>query len=122
MKIIINTFNERTGEIEAAKISAMTDDGYFEILPGHIDMIALIAPGILKISQNNSGEIIYASDHGIIIKTGDTVKIALRNAVRASSVSALSAEIKRHFLLISEQEKAGRIAVSELAHKTGAGA
>ena len=65
---------------EADKIVAKGLDGYFCLLPHHVDFVSELAPGILSLEKTGGGEESLAIDEGILVKCGDEVLVATRNA------------------------------------------
>ena len=63
------------------RIVAETPDGSFGLLPHRLDCVAALAPGILTYESRSKGEICVAVDEGVLIKTGPSVFISVRNAI-----------------------------------------
>ena len=60
-------------DTKAVRIVAEAGDGSFCLLPGHIDFVAGLVPGIFVYEDLNGEEIYLAVDEGAIVKYGTRV-------------------------------------------------
>lgn len=95
---------------EVTKIVAEGKNGSFGLLPGHIDFVSALVPGILTCVEKKGDEIHVAVDAGILVKKGDTVYVSTRRAVKGDDLEALSRTIEEEFSELDEREKKVRSA------------
>ncbi|MHB8859347.1 MAG: F0F1 ATP synthase subunit epsilon [Thermoleophilia bacterium] len=65
---------------DASKVVAKSPDGYFCLLPHHVDFVSELIPGILSLEDGDGREESFAIDEGILVKCGDEVLVATRSA------------------------------------------
>lgn len=100
----------------AVKILAEGMEGYFTLLPRHIDYIAVLVPGILTV-EIQAGDIFYfAVDHGTLVKKGETISISARNAIQGKEYETLASVVEEEFKQINEMEKKSRTALTGLEY------
>ncbi|MBC2713284.1 MAG: F0F1 ATP synthase subunit epsilon [Desulfosarcina sp.] len=100
----------------AEKIIAEGREGYFTLLPRHIDYVAILVPGILTV-ENVDGTVFYfAVDHGTLVKRGPSVSISTRNAILGKEMEILAQVVEGEFKQISEMEKKSRSALTGLEY------
>lgn len=93
---------------EVARIRAEAPNGWFGLLPKHIDFVTALVPGVLIFEPCGKPLEYLAVDRGILVKCGPEVSVSTHNAVRGSNLSELKKEVERQFLAREEREKAGR--------------
>ena len=99
---------------KVTKVKAEAENGWFCILPRHIDFVTSLVPGIL-IFETPAGESGYvAVDQGVLVKSGPDVSLSARNAARGASLGALQATVERHFRGLREKEQAVRVFEAKL--------
>ncbi len=101
-------------EKDVIRIVAETPDGSFGLLPHRLDCVAALAPGILTYELGSKGEICVAVDEGVLIKTGPSVFISVRNAIPGTDLGQLRAAVEREFLDLDEQERSVRSALAKM--------
>lgn len=95
-------------EEEVSRIRAEAPNGWFGLLPRHIDFVTALVPGVLTFDPIGRPREYLAVDCGILIKCGPEVSVSTRNAVRGLSLATLKKEVEQQFLAQQEREKAGR--------------
>ncbi len=93
---------------EVKKIKAEADDGWFCILPRHIDFVTSLVPGILSFLLPNQETEYLAIDHGILIKCGPEVSVLTPRALRGASLGSLKEAVERQFQTLEEKDRATR--------------
>ena len=104
-------FAEETG---VSRIVAETGEGSFGILPHRLDCIAALVPGILTFENETEGEIFMAVDEGVLVKTGASVFVSVRNAIGGAGLDKLREDVERQFLDLDEHEKSVRLVTKKL--------
>ncbi len=99
----------------ASKIVAEGREGYFTLLPRHIDYVAILVPGILTV-ENGRQLFYFAVDHGTLVKRGETVSISTRNAIQGKDIETLARVVEDEFKQINEMEKKSRTALTGLEY------
>jgi F-type H+-transporting ATPase subunit epsilon len=83
--------------------------------------VAALVPGILTYESGGKGEICVAVDEGVLIKTGLSVFISVRNAIPGTDLGQLREAVEREFLDLNERERSARSALarmeSDLIHR-----
>jgi F-type H+-transporting ATPase subunit epsilon len=103
-------------EGQVRKVSAEAVNGSFTLLPRHIDFVTALVPGILffDTAGQETKEVFFAVDEGILVKCGSDVLISTRNAVRGADLESLHRTIREHFETLDEQERRARSALVRL--------
>lgn len=97
------------------KVVAEGLEGYFTLLPRHIDYVSVLVPSILTVSSGDT-EFFFAVDHGTLVKQGTTVRIASRNCIQGEDLARLSAIVDQEFREIDDIERKVRTALTGLEH------
>ncbi len=98
---------------EVTKIVAEAENGFFCLLPRHIDFTTALVPGVFSFTARNA-ETHLAIDGGTLIKRGAEVLVSTRNAVRGPELGTLKAVVIKQFEEIDEREKKARSAAARL--------
>lgn len=96
------------------RIVAEAPDGYFGMLPGHVDFISELVPGILLYETEEGTERFVAVNSGTLVKCGDEVRVAVRGAVEGDDLQKLRARVKAEFRQHDEEERESRAALARL--------
>jgi F-type H+-transporting ATPase subunit epsilon len=99
---------------EVAKIVAEAGNGSFCLLPQHIDFVAALVPGLLRIVEMDNKEEFYAVDEGILVKRGSDVMVSTRNVIRIPDLGQLKQVVDEQFKALDDKEKAARTAAARL--------
>jgi len=108
MKLKVWAPTEVVFEQEVTKIKAEAENGWFGILPRHVDYVTSLVPGILSFELPEKRTEYLAIDHGILIKCGSEVSISTRNAVRGADLTTLKEAVRKQFHTLHEKELAAR--------------
>ncbi len=101
-------------EEKVSKVVAEGAEGYFGILPGHIDFTTALVPGLLLISTVKGQEELLAIDQGILVKKGSEVWISTRNAIRNADLGQAKTLIENQFKTLDDRERMARSATAKL--------
>ena len=96
------------------RIVAETPEGSFGLLPKRLDCVMALAAGILTYETREQGEAYVAVDEGILVKNGEAVQIAVRNAIGGLALGKLREAVEREFVNIDEEEKQMRSVLARL--------
>ena len=101
---------------EVTKIIAEAENGYFCLLPRHIDYVTTLVPGILSFNPvtGQSAEDFLAVDEGTLIKCGNDVTVSVGKAVRSSNLGSLKKTIENEFKNLDEKEVLIRSVLAKL--------
>lgn len=96
------------------RMVAETKDGQYGLLPNRLDCVMALEPGIFTYETEKEGEKYVAVDEGVLIKTGPTVFVAVRNAIGGTDLGKLKDSVKSEFLNLDEKERDTRISIAKL--------
>jgi F-type H+-transporting ATPase subunit epsilon len=95
------------------KVIAEAGNGYFCILPKHIDFVAALVPSILSFEYDGKEEFL-AIDEGILVKCSSNVRVSTRRAVRSKDLGTLKQTLEEEFKILDEREKKTRSILAKL--------
>jgi F-type H+-transporting ATPase subunit epsilon len=93
---------------EVTKVKAEAENGWFCVLPRHVDFVTSVVPGLLIFELPDRTSQYLAIDFGVMVKCGANLSLSTRNAVRGADLGVLKQTIETHFLALREKEKATR--------------
>jgi len=96
------------------RIVAEGPDGHFGMLPGHVDFVSELVPGILLYETEEGTERFVAINSGTLVKCGDEVRVAVRGAVDGDNLQKLRAKVEADFRKHDEEEREARAALARL--------
>lgn len=96
------------------KVIAEAENGYFCLLPRHVDFVASLAPGILSFTTSDDAEHLVAVDEGVLVKCGPSVLVSTLNAVPGTDLQSLRATVDESFRQLDEHERRARTALARL--------
>lgn len=114
MKLTLSLPTETLIKREIAKIVAEAPNGFFCLLPRHIDFATAIVPGILSFETPDGEERLVAVDEGILLKQGPEVFVSTRNAIMGEALGNLEELVNREFEERNEREKNALKAINRL--------
>jgi len=98
---------------KVSKVVAEAANGFFCLLPHHVDYTAALVPGVF-IYETAEEENFLAIDVGTLVKKGDEILVSVRNAVRGPELGKLKLEVVKQFRELDEREKKARSAAAKL--------
>jgi len=101
-------------EEDVTKVVAEAHNGFFCLLPRHVDFVAALVPGILSYETGSGREVFLAVDEGILIKCRQEVLVSTRNAVRGPDLGQLKHTVVEKFEALDEREKSARSAIAKI--------
>jgi F-type H+-transporting ATPase subunit epsilon len=96
------------------RIVAEAPDGYFGMLPGHVDFVSELVPGILLYETEEGAERFVAVNSGTLVKCADDVRVAVRGAIEGNDLVELRARVEADFRQHDEDERDARAALARL--------
>lgn len=96
------------------KVIAEAENGYFCLLPRHIDFVATLVPGILSFQPPDGSEAFLAVDEGVLVKCGLDVFVSTRHAVQSDDLRLLKQTVDTQFRVLNEQEQKTRSVLAKL--------
>ena len=99
---------------EVTKVKAEAENGWFCILPRHIDFVTALVPGILSFESPAKPIEYLAIDHGILVKCGPEVAVSTRRAVRGADLATLQETVAKQFRTLREKEQTARLFEAKL--------
>lgn len=112
LKVLLPT--EVLLDIEVSKIVAEAPNGYFCLLPRHIDFVSALVPGILSCWNAGNEETFVAVDEGIVVKYGENVLVSTQNAAIGSDLGILQELIRETFEVLDDRERVTRNALAKM--------
>jgi F-type H+-transporting ATPase subunit epsilon len=104
-------FAEKT---RVSQVVVETSEGSLGLLPHRLDCVAAVVPGIMTYEAEGTGPVYVAVDEGVMVKTGDDVRVSVRHAIGGFDLGALHEAVKREFLMVDEQERDVRAAIARM--------
>lgn len=101
-------------DADVGKVVAEADNGFFCLLPRHVDFVAALVPGILYYTPADGGERLVAVDLGTLVKCGDEVLVSVLNATPGTDLEALQATVAESFRVLDDDERRARSALARL--------
>ena len=95
-------------EEDISRLKAEAENGWFGLLPRHVDFVTSLVPGVIEIQPSGKAQEYIAVDRGILVKRGPEVLISTRNAIRGASLAELKSAVEKQFLDRAERERAAR--------------
>ena len=99
---------------QVSKIVAEAPNGFFCLLPRHVDFTTAIAAGILSFETAEAEEVSVAVDEGILVKQSDKVLVSVRHAVMGDRPGRLEDTVARQFEQRDEQERKALQAINRI--------
>ena len=99
---------------DVRRIVAEGPNGQFGMLPGHVDYVSALVPGILLYETEEGTERFVAVNSGTLVKCGDEVRVAVRGAVEGNDLSELRKRVEAEFRQHDEEERDARAALARL--------
>jgi F-type H+-transporting ATPase subunit epsilon len=103
LKILL-PFEVFAEESSVLRIVLEAQSGSFGLLPHRLDCVAALNPSILIYETSAKGEVYVAIDEGVLIKTGDHVRVSVRNAVSGKDLQQLKGDVDKNFLILNDRE------------------
>jgi F-type H+-transporting ATPase subunit epsilon len=103
---------------EVEKVTAEAENGFFTLLPRHVDFVAALVPGIFSYQTTAGAEHFLALDEGILVKQGDQVYVSAARAMPGDNLDQLQDTVENELKVLNENEKKARTVMSRLEADT----
>jgi len=100
------------------KVTAEAENGFFTMLPRHVDFVAALVPGIFSYLTPAGEERYLAIDEGVMVKQGDQVYVSAARAVPGEDLAYLQEKVEQELKVLGESEKKARTVMSRLEADT----
>lgn len=101
-------------DAEVVRIAAEGPAGCFTLLPGHVDCVTALLPGVLSCTSPEGEEMVLAVDEGLLVKCGDQVTLSTRRAIRGDSLDSLQEAVTERILQLDIRERQARQVLARL--------
>ena len=105
MRLTVRLPTEILMQEEVLRIKAEASNGWFGLLPRHIDFVTALVPSVLVFVRTGGTEEYLAIDQGILVKCGPEVSVSTRAAVRGTNLEQLRSAVEERFQAEEEREK-----------------
>lgn len=105
-------------EEEVLQVTAEAENGFFTILPRHIDFVAALVPGIFSYITPDDHENFMALDEGVLVKQEDKVFVSATRAIPGDDLEELEETVRTELMVLGENEKKARTVMARLEADT----
>jgi F-type H+-transporting ATPase subunit epsilon len=116
LKILLPT--EVLLEEAVTKVTAEAENGFFTLLPRHIDFAAALVPSIFSYVTAAGEERFLALDQGVLVKQGEAVQVSATRAVKGESLEKLREAVEIQLKQLGDNEKKARSVLARLEADT----
>ncbi|MBI1371968.1 MAG: F0F1 ATP synthase subunit epsilon [Phycisphaera sp.] len=96
------------------KINAEAPNGWFCLLPRHVDMTSSLVPGLLSYEDATGAESFAAVLGGTLIKCGADVVVSTPHAVVGEPLGELQRAVEEATRRLTEREREARVALEKI--------
>jgi F-type H+-transporting ATPase subunit epsilon len=114
MKLTILLPKETLVDREVSKVIAEAPNGFFCLLPRHVDFATAIVPGILSFTTPDGEEVFVAVDEGVLVKQSTAVLVSTLDAAMGEALGRLEETVAQNFQKRDEQEEKALQAMSRI--------
>jgi len=98
---------------DVARVVVETRQGSYGLLPHRLDCVAALGPGILTYASP-AGIVYVALDEGVVVKSGQDVRVSVRRAIGGTDLGQLRAAVLHEFLERDTREQNTRAVLAKL--------
>ena len=113
MKLKILTPSQIIIDTSIEKVDFEALDGFFTLLPKHIDFVSSLKQTIVQYQANNKTYYV-ACDHGVVVKKSDEVIISTSLAIADDNLEKLKKTIEIDFKQMEQERKEVLVSMSKL--------
>lgn len=96
------------------RIVLQTAAGSIGILPNRLDFSAIVRPGLMVYEDGDGVEYYAALGDGLVVKCGQDVRVAVRNAVAGANLGLLKTAAEKEFMESGDTEKELKALLTQL--------
>jgi len=96
------------------RVVAEAQNGFFCLLPRHVDFVAALVPGLLSFTCEDGSEKLAAVDQGILVKCAGDVMVSAYGGLRGDDAVALESALAQMAEELSEEERSARTGLARL--------
>lgn len=108
MRLLLQLPTRTLVDTPVSKVTVEAVGGSFCLLPGHVDVVAALVSGILLYATAERQENLVAVDEGVLVKRGEEVRIAVRQAIEGAALEELQLTVEREFRVRDDREQTAR--------------
>ena len=97
-------------QIKVLKVTFETLNGFYTLMPKHVDFVAAMNPNIVRYTDENN----VACHRRIVVKKGQNVTMSVQNAMLSQSLENLTGVIQNDFKENEERRKELNLAMARL--------
>jgi F-type H+-transporting ATPase subunit epsilon len=101
-------------DVAVSKVTAEAVDGWFCVLPRHIDLVTTLVAGVLIYEDPAGQEGFVAIDEAVLVKCGGEVLVSSTRAVTGPALGELRTTVEAQFRVQDEREALTRAAMRKL--------
>jgi F-type H+-transporting ATPase subunit epsilon len=105
---------ETVVDADVAKVVAEATDGWFCLLPHHVDLVTTLVAGVMVYEDLDGDERFVAVDEAVLVKCGPEVLLATPQAVTGPELGQLQTTIEALVRARDEREALTRAAMRKL--------
>jgi len=113
MRLRIATPQTIVLDAEVRRVVAEAPNGFFGMLPNHIDFVSELVPGVL-VYETETGDHYAGIAAGTLVKCAGAVRVAVRSAILEDDLGLLTRRVTEEILREDEAERAARSALARL--------
>jgi F-type H+-transporting ATPase subunit epsilon len=114
MRLRITAPHERLVDTDVRKVTAEALDGWFCLLPRHIDVVTELVAGVLVYEDLDGRESFVAIDEAVLVKCGDEVLVSTPHGVTGASLGRLRTTVAERLRVRDERDVVARAAMRKL--------
>lgn len=100
-------------ETTSTQIDFESVDGFFTLLPRHMDIVSALRPSVLSYRENNQKHYV-ACNKGVLVKKGDDVSVSTHLAIGSDDLELLQHKISVDFKQMEEERKEINLTMAKL--------
>ena len=100
-------------DVETTKVIAEAENGFFCLMPKHVDFVAALVPGLLSYESSEGREEFIGIGDGVLVKHGSNVLVSTKDGVVGPDLGTLVRAVRERTQKLREREKSAQAAVSK---------
>lgn len=96
------------------RVVAEGPDGFFGMLPRHVDFVSRLAPGVLSYETEDGAERYAGTGAGTLVKCGEEVRVSARLVLLGDDLDAIRRRVADELYAARDAERAEHSALARL--------